>query len=243
MSSNKGILRVLLVDDSDSIRASLRSIIEQPELKVVGEARNGREAVVECEKLQPDVVLLDISLPDLNGFQVIDKILRRCPETRPIFVSTHGSARYIQEAFRRGACGYVLKSKAMDHLRQAIKIAVGRRSRPERFVGGGQLATIAPEVSTPGLTAMDGTEVIRRTLRECADAQNLLNDFAETVRCVVLLLEEQLQAVESGDFAANRFDVLIHEANERKQDAKYAYLHHAQVHGCDVNKPHGPEQR
>lgn len=89
------------------------------------------------------------------------------------------------------------------------------------------MAAVEPEKMTPGAS--------RAEFVLCGEARRLLDQFAEAATCVLQLLEQQSVAVLSGDLEANRFDLLIHQANERKQDAKYEYLHHLQTHGCDAS--------
>lgn len=243
--------RVLLVDDNDLIRAALRTLLEQC-CDIVGEAVDGREAVGQSSLLQPDLVLLDVSLPDASGFRVLREIARCSPRSRIIFVSSHVSEPYIREAARLGASGYVSKSKVSTHLLPAIRDAFGRDShhrvrRARSGIGsriGKQLAMRNAEASQPAVTEMDRNEIISPNLRvhlpACREAQRLLNDFADSVKTVLKLLEQQFDAVLSADLSANRFDLLIHDANERKQDAKYAYLRHIQTHGCDAMDGRGP---
>ncbi|MBV9443505.1 MAG: response regulator transcription factor [Acidobacteriaceae bacterium] len=241
--------RVLLVDDNVFVRESLRNLLGE-QFDIVAEARDGHEAIDCCNKLQPDVVLLDISLPDASGFDVLGQILRCCPRARTIFVSIHASEEYVHQAFRLGACGYVVKTQASQQLIPAINIAIGGASirnttepRTNGFIGV-QLAIHSAEVSKPELTAVDPGDVAQGTWQGpsvCGEQQRLLDQFAESVRVVMELLQDQCNAIMSGDLAANRFDLLIHAANEHKQDAKYSYLRHVQTHRCDAG--HELEQR
>jgi DNA-binding NarL/FixJ family response regulator len=244
INSHSRQTRILLVDDSDIVRAALRRLLES-NFEVVGEARDGREAVTCCQELQPDIVLLDISLPDASGFRLIKDILRCSSHTRTIFVSTHASKEYVNEAFRRGAFGYVVKGNASRELITAINIAVAGCSihhstqRVESTVlVGAPCADHVTEAPKPVLSAR-GSDAgtlgpSRFPLSVCAEGRQFFTDFAQAVVEVVKLLQNQLNAVMNGDLAANRFDLLIHEANERKQDAKYSYLHHLHTHGCDA---------
>jgi DNA-binding NarL/FixJ family response regulator len=120
--------RVLLADDHDVVRAGLRSILaEIPEVAVIAEAQNGREAVDLCRELCPDVVLLDVSMPELNGFDAARKIVALDPAPKVIAVSMHAEMRLVNEVLKAGASGYVLKSNAASELAPALNaIFTGR---------------------------------------------------------------------------------------------------------------------
>jgi len=104
-----------VVDDYEPFRRFLHLKLQsRPELQIVSEASDGLEAVQKAEELQPDVILLDISLPKLNGIEAARQIRKSAPRSRIIFVSQDSSPDLVQEALSLGTCGYVLKSKA-DH--------------------------------------------------------------------------------------------------------------------------------
>jgi DNA-binding NarL/FixJ family response regulator len=116
-------IRVLLGDDHalilDGVRASL-----QDEFDIVGEAYDGKALVTAAEKLRPDVVVLDISMPVLNGFESARLIKKALPGTKVIFLSQHLNPAYLKHALKAGASGYVLKSGAREELRHAIDAAL-----------------------------------------------------------------------------------------------------------------------
>jgi DNA-binding NarL/FixJ family response regulator len=112
---------ILIVDDHPLLREGLKTIIaDNAQLEVVGEAGNGRKALQMARKLKPDLVLLDISLPDQSGIQLTREIRSLLAETRIIIVSMHSKIDYITEAFQAGATGYVVKESASDRLLQGI---------------------------------------------------------------------------------------------------------------------------
>lgn len=112
--------RVLLADDYRVVREGLRVFLEQSGFNVVGEATDGREAVQQAAKLAPDIVVLDLSMPTLNGIEAAREILRLLPQTRAIILTVHRDAQYVQQAFQAGARGYVLKTRATSNLISAI---------------------------------------------------------------------------------------------------------------------------
>jgi two-component system response regulator DevR len=116
-------IQILLVDDSELVRRGIRSVLEahrQPPLHVVGEAANVADAVAACLRLKPDIVLLDIRLPDGSGFDVCRRILPRLPNTRVIVLTAHSDDHSIYEAVTSGAQGYLLKEVDPTGLIQGI---------------------------------------------------------------------------------------------------------------------------
>jgi DNA-binding NarL/FixJ family response regulator len=114
--------RVLLADDHQLFRDGLRSLLQRsPGFTVVGEAADGLEALRLCRDLQPDVVLLDISMPGLNGVEAARRIGVEAPGTRILIVSMHADRRFVAESLRAGARGYLLKDSAFPEVVQAIQ--------------------------------------------------------------------------------------------------------------------------
>jgi DNA-binding NarL/FixJ family response regulator len=122
-------IRIVLVDDHEVARRALRSVLRaNPNIEVVGEAAEGKEALKKVEELKPDIVLLDISLPDISGIEVAPGIRNTSPESRIIFVSQHISIPLAKDALQGGAYGYVVKSDAGLDLLAAIEAAHEGRS-------------------------------------------------------------------------------------------------------------------
>ena len=114
-------LQVVIVDDNASIRQILRHLVEGIHGHVIGEAEDGRAGVNAAERLHPDVLLLDISMPGMSGFEVVCQLQASMPELPVIFVTQHASPAYVDEAFRCGAKGYVLKRAVASELVDAIQ--------------------------------------------------------------------------------------------------------------------------
>jgi len=113
---------VLIVDDHPLFREGLKSLISRnTRFEVVGEAGNGREGLRMAKKLKPDLVIVDISLPDKSGIDLTHDIRSLLPETRVMIVSMHSKIDYITEAFQAGATGYVVKESATDRLVQGLE--------------------------------------------------------------------------------------------------------------------------
>ena len=117
-------IRVLLADDHRIVRQGLRALLSaQPDIVVSGEVGDGRETVQLAESLQPDVVVMDISMPLLNGIEATRQIVSRTPEVAVVILSMHGGDEYILQALRAGALGYVLKQSADTELMMAVRAA------------------------------------------------------------------------------------------------------------------------
>ena len=115
------LTRVLLADDHSLIRQSLRALLEKQGFQVVSEASDGQEALRSVEKTPPDVAILDISMPILNGVDAARELLKSSPKTRVILLTQHDEDQYVTEALRAGVRGYVLKSQAAEDLVHAIR--------------------------------------------------------------------------------------------------------------------------
>ncbi len=120
---------ILLVDDHQMVCEGLRVLLEQhPDMRVVAEADDGRDAVQLAKRHQPDIVVMDVGLPDLNGIDATRQILARTPQTKVIALSVHSDKRYIVEMFKAGASGYLLKNCASEELVRAIEAVMTGQS-------------------------------------------------------------------------------------------------------------------
>jgi DNA-binding NarL/FixJ family response regulator len=128
------IVRVVIVDDNEPFRRFTRSTLAKMQnFQVIGEASDGLEAVHKVQELKPDLIVLDIGLPSLNGIEVTRQIRKSCPECRILIMSQGSSVDVAQEAFSLGAVGYVVKS----HAGRELSIAVGTVCQGRRFVSAG----------------------------------------------------------------------------------------------------------
>ena len=115
-------VRVLLADDHTLVRAGLRKLLESvPDLEVVGEASDGLALIALVAKLQPDLVLMDIAMPGLNGLDATARVMKEWPATRVLILSMHQNEEYVRQALRYGAAGYLLKDAAPMELDLALK--------------------------------------------------------------------------------------------------------------------------
>ncbi|HEX8116948.1 MAG TPA: response regulator transcription factor, partial [Pyrinomonadaceae bacterium] len=110
-------LRVFLADDHEVIREGLRLLVNsQPDMEVVGEAADGRAAFAGVNGMRPDVAVIDISMPGLNGLQVAERLGRCCPQVKVVTLTRHADGSFLQQLLGAGVSGYVLKQSASDVL-------------------------------------------------------------------------------------------------------------------------------
>jgi DNA-binding NarL/FixJ family response regulator len=132
-----GKLRVLIADDHKVIRNGLKRVINaEPDMEVVGEADDGQEAWQKASELQPDVVIMDISMPKLDGIKATEKLKRECPQVKVLALSAYDNNGYINRLFQAGASGYLLKLAAAEELISAIHVvAAGDRYLDKTLTG------------------------------------------------------------------------------------------------------------
>ena len=120
-------LRILLAEDHETIRDGLKLLVSsQPDMEVVGEADNGRVAVQLAQQFLPDVAVMDVSMPELNGLQATKKLKQQCPQVKVLALTRHKDGGYMQQLLQAGASGYVLKqSKSAELLRAIRAVAAG----------------------------------------------------------------------------------------------------------------------
>ena len=130
-------LGVFLVDDHPVVRKGLRSLItEQFDMEVIGEAGDGRNALIQAKELFPDVMVLDITLPDINGIQVMERVKQICPQIKVLVLTVHEASGYLRKLFQSGAAGYLLKKTAGEELIQAIRIVASGEAYVDPTLAG-----------------------------------------------------------------------------------------------------------
>ena len=124
-----GRLRILLADDHTVVRQGLRKVLEErSDWEVVAEAGDGREAVRQAEELKPDVAIIDVAMPLLNGIETTRQIARRSPSTRILVLTMHSDEAYVNQILKAGATGYLLKDSADVDLLQAVSAVSNGKS-------------------------------------------------------------------------------------------------------------------
>jgi len=154
--NNTQPIRVMIVDDHAMVRKGLIAFLKnEPTLELVGEARDGREAIESCERLQPDVILMDLIMPELGGVAATRTIHQRWPSVQVIALTSFQEKELVQDALQAGAMGYLLKNVSGDELAEAIRQAHGGRP------------TLAPEavqalIQPPSETEAMAADLTRR---------------------------------------------------------------------------------
>jgi DNA-binding NarL/FixJ family response regulator len=196
------MIRILLADDHALVRAGIRALVQRVSgLEVVGEADNGREALRLAKSLHPNVVLMDISMPELNGLDAIARMLQYDPKIAIIVLSMHESREHVLRALQAGASGYVLKNAAVDELEKAIRAVACGQKYLTPAVSQQLIATVtAPRSDAPGPcnAAESLTQRQREILQLIAEGRSsreiaaLLNISVKTVETHRSLLMERL---------------------------------------------------
>lgn len=121
-------IRILLADDHDLVRKGFRSLLEsQPDMQVVAEVGEGRAALLAARDLDPDIVIMDVAMPGLNGVEATRQLLQETPRTKVLALSMHSAGRIVAQMLQAGAQGYLLKSCALEELVRAVRtVAEGK---------------------------------------------------------------------------------------------------------------------
>lgn len=204
-------IRVLIADDHGMVRKGLITYLKnKPDLEVVGEARDGKEAVALCEQLQPDVVLMDLIMPELGGVAAIRMIHKNWPSIRLIALTSFQEKELVQDALQAGAMSYLLKNISGDDLAEAVRSAYAGR------------ATLAPEA-------------VQSLIQTGLPEDNLGNDLTRREREVLVLMVKGLNNPEIAErMCVSRSTVKVHVSNilsklgvsNRAEAISYAIQHH-----------------
>ncbi|MCC7236212.1 MAG: response regulator transcription factor [Bryobacterales bacterium] len=196
-------IRILLADDHTIVRRGFSLILEkEADLEVVGEAQNGREAVELAQQLKPDVVVIDVSMPELNGIEGTRRITDTCDRTRVLAVSMHRDAVYVREILRAGARGYVLKDAAENAFVDAVRAVARNEAYLSPAIADAVLTDYRKHVTNPiDLLSSREREVLQmiaegKTNKEIA---NILNLSVYTVEAHRGKIMEKLNLHNTGD--------------------------------------------
>jgi len=163
------MIKILLADDHALVRQGFRMILEaQPDMEIVGQAGNGREAVELAEKLHPDVVVMDVAMPELNGTEATRRLAASTPRTRVLALSMHKDSVYVREILRAGARGYLLKDSGDTDLVAAVRAVAKGEGYISPAVSDAVLTDYRKHVTDP-LDLLTGRE--REVLQSIAEGK------------------------------------------------------------------------
>jgi DNA-binding NarL/FixJ family response regulator len=196
MSEHKKRLRVLLVDDHPFVREGIRSYLSDfPEIEIIGEASSGQEALTIANKQHPDLILLDINMPEMNGLEVVGQLRKVVPRPKVLVLTVHNSREYVLHVAKSGAEGYLLKESEPGELHQAIQAIRdgGTYYSPQvsRHILEIYKKSPTPK-SEPGLAPRELEVLIHtakgKSIKEMADILNITTATVQTYR--VRLMEK-----------------------------------------------------
>jgi two-component system response regulator NreC len=161
-------LRVVLADDHEMIRSGLRALVDSSvDIEVVGEARDGEEACQRARDLRPDVLVMDVSMPRMDGAAATERVTRECPGVRVIALTAHDDRAHLTRLLQAGAAGYVLKRSAPDELVRAIRTVAAGGTYVDPLLAGNVLGRLAARASgvlgvSPAVLSDREEEVLRQ---------------------------------------------------------------------------------
>ena len=181
-------IRVVLADDHPVVRAGIRTMLERIEgIEILGEANNGREALALVEQLQPQLLLTDIAMPELNGLELTARITQSHPLVRIIVLSMHATEEYVWQALRAGAAGYLLKDTDADEIALAVKaVAAGKTyltSAVSKQVVENYLQRLGPEAKPTDILTPRQREILH-AIAEGQSTKEIARAFGISVKTV-----------------------------------------------------------
>ena len=185
-------IRVLIADDHGLVRAGIRALVEKhSSMEVVGEASDGREALRMTRQHQPDIVLMDIAMPELNGLEVVRQLAKDFPKVRSIILSMHADEEHVWQALQAGAAGYLVKGGSLEELELAIKSVAHGETYLSPGVSGPVIKEYVRRTSPDGDSAL--TDILTPRQRE------ILQMIAEgrSTKQIALVLNISVKTVES----------------------------------------------
>lgn len=160
-------IRILLADDHRILREGLRSLLAQePDMQVVGEASDGEQLVRLAQELQPDVVIVDVVMPVIDGVEATRQIRSTVPSARLIALSMHSDRRFVSEMVRAGALGYLVKDSAFEELSQAVRTVIANRPYFSAAITGLLVEDFVKQASAPERPASGPLELLTARERE-----------------------------------------------------------------------------
>ncbi len=181
-----GKLRIVIADDHTLVRAGMVTLLARMrDVEVVGEAADGRAALRMVKELKPDIALMDISMPELNGLDAAGKMHQDSPATRVIILSMHANEEYVAQALKAGAAGYLLKDAATTELDMAVKVV----AQGQFYLSPAISRQVVENLLHGGPTGLDVLSPRQREILQLVAEGNSTRDIAETLHLSVKTIE------------------------------------------------------
>ncbi|MBU2666269.1 response regulator transcription factor [Actinoplanes bogorensis] len=198
------MIRVLLVDDQQLIRAGLRMLCDaEPDLEVVGEAGNGREAIDQAARLAPDVIVMDLRMPGVDGISATSRVLAERPATRVLVLTTFGDDDHLYPALNAGACGFLLKDAPPEELLDGIRRAAAGDSPFSRDVLR-RLVTRATNAGVQRSRPVEGLTAREQSVLELVGEGLSNTEIAERLHIGVTTVKTHITALMTKTNSPNR---------------------------------------
>lgn len=159
-------LRIILAEDHETVREGIKLLVNsQPDMEVIAEAGNGEEAIKATQKLLPDILVMDITMPELNGLKATKKLRRICPNVKILTLTRHTDSSYLQQLIEAGASGYVLKQSKPSELIRAIQVVAEGNSYLDPMITEKALGNYPGRAAMRGVNKSDMTDREEEALR------------------------------------------------------------------------------
>ncbi|MCP3959471.1 MAG: response regulator transcription factor [bacterium] len=189
-------IRVLLADDHNMFRQGLRALLEkEPGLSVVAEAEDGRQALDMVTKMKPDVVVMDVGMPNLNGIEATRRVAEAVPDTNVLALSMHSDRRFVREMFSAGASGYLLKDSAFQELALAIRTVADDRTYLSPGVTGAVIKDFVEHRTGIDASVFSLLTARQREVLQLTAEGNTTKDIAAELRVSVKTVESHRQKI------------------------------------------------
>jgi two-component system, NarL family, response regulator NreC len=191
-------VKILIVDDHKIMREGLRAILERrPDMEVVGEASNGREALALAHQLKPGIIVMDITMPGLNGIDATRRIAAELPDVKVIGLSMNSDRRYVLAMLGAGASGYLLKNAASEELTRAIEAAVANRKYVSPLIADAVIESAIREAAPEGSAEVKALSVREREVLQLLAEGRSSKEIASRLGVAVTTVETHRRQIMS----------------------------------------------
>jgi len=188
--------RIIIADDHMIVRQGLATLLaKEPDMEVVAEAENGREVVQLVRELRPDVVIMDVNMPDLNGIEATRQILAAFPETKIIALSMHADRRFVVNMLKAGSSGYLLKDCAFEELAAAIRLVMANKTYLSPGVSNVVIQDYVQGMSAPRSSAFSTLTPREREVLQLMAEGKPTSQIAEQLHISVKTVETHRQQI------------------------------------------------